>query len=219
MLQLFGFWQGGRYFEKNVSASVTQFALRHQSFFLALQKQTINLPPAVQFKTFEIDCNMAICLLHTSALLLLILSTLVTAKIISRIWYHPLSRIPGPRLARISRLWQAVRYYRGTWHDDILELHATFGPIVRIAPNEVSFVDAGQGLATVYGHGAKTVKLKLNYDVFMNCGPVLTLFSNLFSPTGMRLGTQHANLHVEFSTRPTYMNMRGDEDKLQEHTQ
>lgn len=37
------------------------------------------------------------------------------------------------------------------WHDDILELHERYGPVVRIAPNEVSFVDKA-ALVQVYGH-------------------------------------------------------------------
>lgn len=58
--------------------------------------------------------------------------------IIYTITLHPLSRVPGPFLARISRLW----YLRKIWTEDVEKyeraLHAKHGPLVRIAPNEVS---------------------------------------------------------------------------------
>ncbi|PMD42183.1 hypothetical protein L207DRAFT_377650, partial [Hyaloscypha variabilis F] len=63
---------------------------------------------------------------------------------------HPLSKIPGPFSAKFSGVWKNVRYFRSTWHTDILELHDKYGPVVRIAPNEVSFVDA-TALSAVYG--------------------------------------------------------------------
>jgi hypothetical protein len=52
--------------------------------------------------------------------------------------FHPLSRIPGPYLARFSRLW----YLRKIWTEDVEKderaLHAKYGPLIRIAPNEIS---------------------------------------------------------------------------------
>jgi hypothetical protein len=72
---------------------------------------------------------------------------------------HPLSKIPGPRLARVTGLWRTSRYFRGSWLDDIVELHRTHGPVVRIAPNEVSFVDE-LALRELYGHGKPSVKVR-----------------------------------------------------------
>lgn len=51
---------------------------------------------------------------------------------------HPLSGIPGPTLAKITRLW----YLRKIWTENVEKhekaLHAKHGPLIRIAPNEVS---------------------------------------------------------------------------------
>lgn len=74
------------------------------------------------------------------------------------IFVHPLRRIPGPFFAQFSEGWRARRYFRSTWHDDILFAHERYGPVVRIAPNEVSFVDK-DALTAVYGHTTGTKKV------------------------------------------------------------
>ena len=61
--------------------------------------------------------------------------------IVYRIAFHPLRNIPGPFLAKLTGHWRNDRTWRGTWHDDILQLHERYGRVVRIAPNEVSVVD------------------------------------------------------------------------------
>jgi cytochrome P450 len=70
---------------------------------------------------------------------------------------HPLASIPGPFTARFTGLWRTYHYFRGTWHDDVLDLHQTYGRVVRIAPNEVSVVD-GETLKKLYGHGKPAKK-------------------------------------------------------------
>jgi hypothetical protein len=39
----------------------------------------------------------------------------------------PLSHIPGPALAKMTYWWQNWHYFRGTWHQDILDLHEKDG--------------------------------------------------------------------------------------------
>lgn len=74
-----------------------------------------------------------------------------------RVYWHPLAHIPGPTLAKITGQWRSARYWRGTWHDDILQAHRQYGRIVRIAPNEVSVVD-GRAARLLYGYGTKALK-------------------------------------------------------------
>jgi hypothetical protein len=54
---------------------------------------------------------------------------------------HPLASVPGPFWASISRLWYVYRIYAGDMHDVQRRLHEQYGPIIRIAPNEVSTTD------------------------------------------------------------------------------
>ncbi|KAK8016797.1 hypothetical protein PG993_014986 [Apiospora rasikravindrae] len=42
--------------------------------------------------------------------------------------------IPGPRIARFTKLWYFKRVWNGSWHRDNIALHQEYGPIVRVAP-------------------------------------------------------------------------------------
>ncbi|KAL2013538.1 hypothetical protein VTN00DRAFT_1063 [Thermoascus crustaceus] len=53
----------------------------------------------------------------------------------------PYAGIPGPFWASISRFWYLQRIRAGDMHRVTKELHRIHGPIVRIAPNEVSISD------------------------------------------------------------------------------
>ena len=55
------------------------------------------------------------------------------------IYFHPLSKFPGPKLWAITR-WSVSRaIISGKSHDIILDLHKKYGPIVRVAPDELAF--------------------------------------------------------------------------------
>ena len=67
---------------------------------------------------------------------------LILARTIYRIWFHPLSRIPGPILSKSTSLWLHYHAYVGDEASTIHRLHARYGPYVRVAPNEVDISDA-----------------------------------------------------------------------------
>jgi len=52
--------------------------------------------------------------------------------------FHPLRRIPGPWLASVSRLWYMQQIARGDMEYTQRRLHQQYGPLIRIAPNEVA---------------------------------------------------------------------------------
>ncbi|KAF2757488.1 trichodiene oxygenase [Pseudovirgaria hyperparasitica] len=60
-----------------------------------------------------------------------------------RLFLDPLSRIPGPKIAAITRYYEA--YYdvvkKGQYTFKLRELHAKYGPIVRISPYEIHIHD------------------------------------------------------------------------------
>ncbi|KAK4165573.1 Pisatin demethylase [Cladorrhinum sp. PSN259] len=93
-----------------------------------------------------------ISLTLTAILWVFILTVLpVIAVIIYRLHLHPLSRIPGPKLAAISNIWQA-RYVRGGRVRHLaLTLHQQYGPLVRVGPNEIWVCDGVEGVKQVYG--------------------------------------------------------------------
>ncbi|KAF7171054.1 hypothetical protein CNMCM5623_003521 [Aspergillus felis] len=63
----------------------------------------------------------------------------VITHAVYNVFFHPLSRFPGPLFHRASRLAYVYRYIRGTFTFDVLEMHQRYGDIVRVAPDELSF--------------------------------------------------------------------------------
>lgn len=64
------------------------------------------------------------------------------AKLIINFFFHPLSSFPGPRLWAVSRFPYVATLWKGQLHSRVKEIHDRYGPIVRLAPNELSFIDA-----------------------------------------------------------------------------
>jgi hypothetical protein len=82
--------------------------------------------------------------LTTAQLVALIPATLVlywTSWMIYTLIFHPLAKIPGPFLARISRMWVIYRLYVGDMERVQRSFHAKHGSLVRIAPNEIACAD------------------------------------------------------------------------------
>ncbi|RDL42248.1 uncharacterized protein BP5553_02227 [Venustampulla echinocandica] len=57
-----------------------------------------------------------------------------------RIYFHPLSKYPGPALWAASRFPSAYYLTKGVIPYKTLELHNRYGPVVRLSPNELSFI-------------------------------------------------------------------------------
>ncbi|RDW61808.1 cytochrome P450 [Aspergillus mulundensis] len=70
----------------------------------------------------------------TTALLYLI------SRTIYNIYFHPLSIFPGPKLRAATRLAWVYSMTSGANHRNIKRLHERYGPVVRVAPNELSFI-------------------------------------------------------------------------------
>ncbi|KAJ5117586.1 cytochrome P450 [Penicillium atrosanguineum] len=62
-------------------------------------------------------------------------------KLCYNLRFHPLSCYPGPWYTRGSRLWYIFKVFQGCHKIAINELHDKYGLVVRIAPNELSYID------------------------------------------------------------------------------
>lgn len=90
---------------------------------------------------------------------------LVFALPIYRLYFHPLAKYPGPlryKLSSLPLLWQA---YRGNRHLYHLRDHEKYGPIVRIAPDTLSF-NTATALSTIYGSRNANVQKSEFYKTF-----------------------------------------------------
>ncbi|KAI1850330.1 hypothetical protein JX266_004188 [Neoarthrinium moseri] len=72
-------------------------------------------------------------------------------RCIYNIYFHPLARFPGPFLAKISPIYSIWGLFRGRWPFDVHQLHLKYGPVLRLMPNELAFIDP-QAWKDIYGH-------------------------------------------------------------------
>lgn len=90
---------------------------------------------------------------HPYLTLLLTPLLILTLFAIYRLHLDSLSHIPGPLLPRLSSLWLYYHSYHGTEARTIHALHQTYGPIVRISPDDIS-ISSSSVLNTIYvSHG------------------------------------------------------------------
>ncbi|KAI0476375.1 trichodiene oxygenase [Xylariaceae sp. FL0804] len=84
-----------------------------------------------------------------------------------RLFLHPLSRFPGPRLAAVSRWYEG--YYDvilgGQYTRKISHLHRVYGPIIRISPHELHVADSTFS-DTLYRMDGRWDKYRWTYDAF-----------------------------------------------------
>jgi hypothetical protein len=80
---------------------------------------------------------LIIAYLKAHALLVLIAAFL--GRALFKKFASPLRNVPGPFLASCSRLWKVWSTHSGHTELDHIALHKKYGPVVRTAPNEVSF--------------------------------------------------------------------------------
>lgn len=95
---------------------------------------------------------LACTVLHSVTIVLSFLLVLTLSILYYRLFStsHPLHHIPGPFLARSTQLYQLYQLYIGRPRINQQQLHALYGPVVRIGPNEVSICDASM-LQQVFG--------------------------------------------------------------------
>ncbi|KAJ3492973.1 hypothetical protein NLJ89_g11123 [Agrocybe chaxingu] len=83
----------------------------------------------------------------------------IVGRALYRLYFHPLSSIPGPRRAAVSTLYRA--YYDiirdGEWVLHLESLHAKYGAVVRVGPNELHFSDP-RAYGDIYGSGSTFTK-------------------------------------------------------------
>lgn len=70
---------------------------------------------------------------------------------IYNLFFHPLRNYPGPILYRATRLPRAIRILRGRWTRDLLSITDKYGPVVRVAPDELVYTSS-EAWKDIYSH-------------------------------------------------------------------
>ncbi|KAM0425583.1 hypothetical protein ACHAPT_009114 [Fusarium lateritium] len=66
-------------------------------------------------------------------------------------FFHPLTKVPGPRLYSFSQLPFFYYWIQGNWERKLEALHDQYGPVVRFSYQDVSFITA-DAMKKIYGH-------------------------------------------------------------------
>lgn len=99
---------------------------------------------------------------------------LLLVYLIYQRFLHPLAKYPGPFLAIFTDFHKFSLFWSLRIDEKILSLHQKYGPIVRIAPNELSFWNA-EAVAPIFKSGKAVMKSQF-FDGFTTFNP--SLFGN-----------------------------------------
>ena len=75
-------------------------------------------------------------------------------RAIYRVYFHPLSRFPGPKLYAATPIPWHIAVWKGSCDKVFRDLHQKYGHIVRVNHDELSFTDPNSW-KDIYGHGSK----------------------------------------------------------------
>lgn len=106
----------------------------------------------------------------------------ILGLVIYRLFLHPLASVPGPKLAALSRgyeFWYDC-IHAGKMSSKVREMHASYGPAVRISPNHVHIDDPAY-FDILYNN-----TMRLNRDPF---------YYRMFGSSQNVIGTMDVDLH------------------------
>ncbi|RAH61296.1 cytochrome P450 pisatin demethylase [Aspergillus piperis CBS 112811] len=95
------------------------------------------------------------------ASLIVVIAQLTVLTLVSRMvylcYFHPLAPYPGPFWARFTNLWRFFTFVSGQLHLAEQQLHQKYGPVVRVAPNWLSFSSL-EDFDAIYGFNKSVEK-------------------------------------------------------------
>ncbi|KAI2622116.1 cytochrome P450 [Hypomontagnella submonticulosa] len=94
------------------------------------------------------------------------------------LWFHPLAKYPGPRVAAVSEIWFVWAWTTGRYPHILEDAHRKYGDVIRIAPNELSFATV-QAHRDIYSTPSRTRKPFLKCGTFYRNGDVSNIFYEL----------------------------------------
>ncbi|KAI1734041.1 cytochrome P450 monooxygenase-like protein [Xylaria scruposa] len=131
------------------------------------------------------------------------------AQTVYLLFFHPLAKYPGPKLAAISELWWVWALRSDRFPFIIYDLHKKHGDVIRIGPNELSFATA-EAFQDIHGHVSKGKARFLKTEFYDNDDPVPRI-------VGARDPEVHARQRKALSHAFSAKSLRDQEEIVQKY--
>ncbi|KAL4744100.1 cytochrome P450 [Aspergillus similis] len=94
---------------------------------------------------------LGLCYEHLPELITTLILLLLASQAFYELFVNPLKKYPGPKFAAASRIPQLYHTLKGDLLPWVTGLHAIYGDVVRVAPDELSYA-TGEAWKGIYGH-------------------------------------------------------------------
>ncbi|KAK7954638.1 isotrichodermin C-15 hydroxylase [Apiospora saccharicola] len=145
---------------------------------------------------------------------LVLIYRVVTA--VYRLYIHPLSKVPGPKLYAVSSLpFEIQSKIKGTFVRDTTALHKKYGPVVRVSPDRVA-VDGSVGWPAFTRRGQEELGKIWQFYGF---GPLAILGAGQDAHKRQRRVMAHATSPIALADQEVYLQKQVNKfvDVLSEH--
>ncbi|KAH8803529.1 benzoate 4-monooxygenase cytochrome P450, partial [Xylogone sp. PMI_703] len=113
-------------------------------------------------------------------------------------FFHPLANVPGPLSGAISPFWAIRVFYQRRPNYEFEQVHAKYGPAVRIGPSQLSFATP-EAEETIYANQPREMRGK--FDYFSKANTIQEMFSAM-GFKGRNIGTiRERDLHSQLKKR------------------
>jgi cytochrome P450 len=92
------------------------------------------------------------------------------------VYLHPLSRYPGPRLAAATSLYFGYWIAEGLAPHHLLELHNRYGEVVRVGPNDLTYINP-EAWNDIYAHRSGRQELRKDPRVHDKMGDIPSIIN------------------------------------------
>ncbi|KAH7233411.1 cytochrome P450 [Fusarium tricinctum] len=132
--------------------------------------------------------------------------------VVYRLYFHPLAKFPGPRLAACSEFWFIRAMTSGRHSFDMSKLHRKYGDVVRVATNDLSFASPA-AYRDIYNHASKDRVLFPKDEIFYTVDSSVTRPNIVFAIDSQDHRSQRRSLSHAFSAKA----LRDNEETVQAH--
>lgn len=159
-----------------------------------------------------LSATASISLFHGIVFLGVAITLWTICTVIYRLYFHPLAKFPGPKLAACSEFWFIRVWTGGRYSFNMSKLHRKYGDVVRVATNELSFASPA-AYRDIYNHASKDRVLFPKDETFYTVDSSVTRPSILFAIDAQDHRSQRRSLSHAFSAKA----LKDNEESVQAH--